>query len=280
MELYYRYAGIGDALFVNTFVYQKGLETGKKILVGTNHPSIFSHNPYAKVLPYKTRDGIKRYIKFWSFLGRKIEPLYLEYGNPGSQHIFDVLQTKTAVATRPVKPFFFLSEVERQTPILAKSPQKIIAVQSTGVTGWTDNKNYYFERYQQIVNELGQEYSILQLGQASDPLLQGVQDYRGKLSFRQVFKLFTEIDLFMGQVGFLMHAAAAMDCRSVIIYGGFEAPWQSGYPLNHNIFSNVECAPCWKVVCPYNKKCMDVISAEQIIKAAKSMIQAKNHNLS
>ena len=70
MKLYYRYAGIGDALFVNTFAYLKGEETGEKILIGTNHPSIFLHNPHVKILPFKSRKWIERYIRIFSFFGK------------------------------------------------------------------------------------------------------------------------------------------------------------------------------------------------------------------
>lgn len=71
-----------------------------------------------------------------------------------------------------------------------------------------------------------------------------VEDYRGALSLREVFLLMKDLDLFVGQVGFLMHVAAAVFCPSVIIYGGFEAPWQSGYAENDNIFSEISCSPC------------------------------------
>ena len=273
MKLYYRYAGIGDALFVNTFAYLKGEETGEKILIGTNHPSIFLHNPHVKILPFKSRKWLERYIRIFSFFGKKIEPLYLDYGNPGQKHIFDILTSKTGISAKPTKPSIFITAQEEGKKIFNKKGKKVIAIQSTGVSGWTDNKNYYLDRYQQIVDELGKEFDFIQLGQKTDPLLAGVEDFRDSLSLRDVFILMKEIDLFVGQVGFLMHAAAAVDCPSVIIYGGFEAPWQSGYENNTNIYSAVACAPCWKELCPYNKKCMDIITADVVENAIKAKIE-------
>jgi hypothetical protein len=77
--------------------------------------------------------------------------------------------------------------------------------------------------------------------------------------------------VFIGQVGFLMHAAASVGLPSVIVYGGFEAPWQSGYEANSNLYSAVECAPCWlETKCPYGKKCMTMIKPEIVAQKAIS----------
>jgi ADP-heptose:LPS heptosyltransferase len=70
-----------------------------------------------------------------------------------------------------------------------------------------------------------------------------------------------------------MHAAAAVNVPSVIVYGGFEAPWQSGYPMNVNLYSDVECAPCWlESICPHEKKCMEMITPEIVVEKTKSLL--------
>lgn len=159
MIVYSRYHGIGDALFVNTFAAQKGQESGQRIFVGTNHPSLFAHNPHVRILPFKTERRLNYYLDLNRWLGRKVDHVSLTYGNPGSKHIFDVLQEKTGVLSRPTRPAIFLSEAEKKTHLLSRSDgKKIVALQSTGLQEWTDNKNYDFDRYQQIVNSFARGY--------------------------------------------------------------------------------------------------------------------------
>ncbi len=54
-------------------------------------------------------------------------------------------------------------------------------------------------------------------------------------AFASLPPFFQNARLYVGNVGFLMHLARASECPSVIIYGGREAPWQSGYSCNTNI---------------------------------------------
>jgi len=59
----------------------------------------------------------------------------------------------------------------------------------------------------------------------------------------------------------------------VIIYGGRLMPSQIGYIANQNLYSPIECAPCWlRNPCDFNRKCMDMITAEQVVAAATKQI--------
>jgi hypothetical protein len=49
------------------------------------------------------------------------------------------------------------------------------------------------------------------------------------------------------------------------IYGGFIAPWESGYEQNINLFTKLPCSPCWlREPCPYDKKCMKQITVDEV----------------
>ena len=52
------------------------------------------------------------------------------------------------------------------------------------------------------------------------PPLKGALDLRGKTGLREAAAILSNSLVFIGQVGFLMHLARAVDCRSVIVYGG------------------------------------------------------------
>jgi ADP-heptose:LPS heptosyltransferase len=117
---------------------------------------------------------------------------------------------------------------------------------------------------------------ILQIGSPNDSLLEGVKDLRGKTSIRKTAAILSQSKCFVGTVGFLMHLARSVECRSVIIYGGREHSWQSGYKCNENLNSFVDCAPCWKWNdCNHNRKCMDSITPEEVLKAIREVL-AKN----
>ena len=79
----------------------------------------------------------------------------------------------------------------------------------------------------------------------------------------------------VGTVGFLMHLARAVECPAVIVYGGREAPWQSGYVSNLNIYSAVPCAPCWRWnSCDFDRKCMTDISVSDVVCAIRQMVNS------
>jgi len=135
------------------------------------------------------------------------------------------------------------------------------------------NKEWYPHRFQEVCSELRSDVSVVQLGSANDPKLEGAIDMRGKTNIRQSAAILANSLVFIGLEGFLMHLARAVDCRSVIIYGGRIKPSQIGYVANKNLYSQVRCAPCWlRNPCDYDRKCMDMITVEQVIAATAEQI--------
>ena len=80
--------------------------------------------------------------------------------------------------------------------------------------------------------------------------------------------------LHIGPVSFLMHAANGLNVPAVIIYGGRETPANSGYAENENLYTAIECSPCWihdsrGQVCPRHIECMERITPEEVLAAVK-----------
>jgi ADP-heptose:LPS heptosyltransferase len=153
------------------------------------------------------------------------------------------------------------SRVERQ-----------VAIQNSGRSAkhfmWT--KEWFPERFQEVVNRLKREVNFVQLGHVSDPKIDGAIDLRGRTSIRESAAILANSILFVGLVGFLMHLARAVDCPSVIIYGGRELPTQTGYIGNLNIAGNAPCSPCWRYdECPGGRICMEQISVGQVVEAIR-----------
>jgi ADP-heptose:LPS heptosyltransferase len=71
--------------------------------------------------------------------------------------------------------------------------------------------------------------------------------------------------LLVCQVGYSTPASNAVEISTVVIYGGFIAPWESGYEQNINLFTKLPCSPCWlREPCPYDKECMKQITVDDV----------------
>jgi ADP-heptose:LPS heptosyltransferase len=146
-----------------------------------------------------------------------------------------------------------------------KKPRIAIQSNSNGAKLFIANKQWYPERFQQVVNYLSPFFEIVQVGSTDDFYLEGCVDYRGKTTVRESIAIIASCRLFIGLVGFYMHAAKAVGTKSLIIYGGRERPDQSGYLDNINVYNATPCSPCWKwSKCDYMRKCMHEITFETI----------------
>ena len=70
----------------------------------------------------------------------------------------------------------------------------------------------------------------------------------------------------------LMHVAAALGVPLVAIFGSTD-PARTG-PRGKNsriIYKAVDCAPCLKKVCPQDRKCMRLITVDEVFEAAKGI---------
>lgn len=273
-DIFFYYHGLGDSLLFNSVLFELGKQNHRRYFIGTKHAEIYKGNQFAMVLPFSQAMNYKL-GKIFSFLGGRVEHVdYYHKGHPPKQHILELLADRVGLRDAPRTPKIFLSEEEKTKRLLPESKKPWVAIQSTGLSIWTDNKNWGVENFRSVARSLEKDFSVVQLGAISDPSLGVNLEWQGRLPIRDVFVVLRECKLFIGQEGFLMHAAAAVDLTSVIVYGGFLAPWQTGYELNANLYSNIECAPCWlETQCPYDKKCMRLITPEQVASEALTIFK-------
>jgi ADP-heptose:LPS heptosyltransferase len=79
--------------------------------------------------------------------------------------------------------------------------------------------------------------------------------------------------LFVGLEGLLMHLARAVHCRSVIVFGGREAPANAGYLQNVNITRTPPCSPCWRFsACDFGRQCLRDIRPAEVVRHARSLL--------
>jgi hypothetical protein len=269
---------LGDNLLLGTLakeLYERGC---KNIWIRCDYPILFENNPYVKlVLPYHT---LLSGSALNAFRVKRVSPRYTVYNPETDQdeipdkHIIlkmaDALQLRGRINNKPI---FNLNEREKAEGQLANQ-QIVITTSGTGALFPMKNKEWSVEKYQQVVNRFRIDFTFIQLGSANDEALEHVVDLRGKTDVRKSAAILSNSLLMISHVGFMMHLARAVDCRSVIVYGGREKPVQSGYSCFENIYSDVKCSPCWlHNKCDYNKICMEMISAKLVENAIRNQLQ-------
>jgi hypothetical protein len=66
---------------------------------------------------------------------------------------------------------------------------------------------------------------------------------------------------------------------SVIVFGGREHPTQSGYAGNENLFTAMECSPCWLWNrCPYDRECLARITPANVVEAVDRVLARILHD--
>ncbi len=138
-------------------------------------------------------------------------------------------------------------------------------------------KTWSIEGWRELVGRLRENYDLVQLGDALEPVFDGVTSFAGQLSLRESMAVLAHSRTHIGPVSFLMHAANGLDVPAVIIYGGRETPANSGYQENRNVFVPMPCGPCWlhenrSERCPHAMACMAQISPEQIFAAVSEVM--------
>lgn len=285
MLLYFGFA-LGDDLLCTTVLRELRRRGRERLLIVSDHPELFAGNQdvdYVRPLwPRYSRDAAttticRRFVRLWGgeFIRLEYAPLDGEDRSKSpTRHIIAEMCARAHITgSVAVKPYFDLTEAEKASAAWTSGR---IVIQSSGMEARHPirNKQWYQDRFQSVVDELCGEVEFVQLGNANDPSLRHAIDLRGQTSVRETAAILSQARLYVGIVGFLMHLARAVDCPSVIIFGGREAPWQSGYPCNLNLHSAAPCAPCWRWnSCEFDRKCMSDISVADVVSAIRQMRQ-------
>lgn len=189
-----------------------------------------------------------------------------------AEHILLNLLKKTGIkGPVELRPYIYLTDLEIKK---FKFHDLQICIQSVGEhthAGWMKNKIWSHHNLCKVVDEIKKKIPalrIIQLGTSQDPVLPCDIDLRGKTSLRETAGVLAASKLFIGTQGFLPHVARAVDTRSVVIFGGREHAWQSGYVANINLEAFPPCSPCWAMSrCAHDRMCMAQISINDVCSA-------------
>jgi hypothetical protein len=262
--------GMGDDVMCSAVARELRKRGTKTIWQFTSHAELFSGNSDVVAMPADFR--LRRLCKLFG-----VPCIELEYPHPPPRHIIATLCEAVGVrGAVELRPYVMLSEAERHAGRVVSRPQIAIQTASLAARFPMRNKLWPHERFQLVADALKDDFDLVQLGARSDPLLDHVLDLRDRTTLREAAAILSASQVFLGLVSGLMHLARAVECRSVIVYGGREHPSQSGYSANENLYWSGACAPCWlRNDCAFDRVCMTEILPEQVVAAVRR--QADRH---
>jgi ADP-heptose:LPS heptosyltransferase len=62
-----------------------------------------------------------------------------------------------------------------------------------------------------------------------------------------------------------MHLGTAVGVPTIVLYGAAEHPAISGYPWNRNLYTPIECGPCWMEEPCSHLSCMRRLTPEIVM---------------
>jgi hypothetical protein len=272
------HGGIGDHLLLSTIARELKRRGSRYVFIISDYPDLFLGNRDVDAV---TAPDSPRAWAFMKLAGdRTVMPTYLINYDPATDTRDPppdpavAYMCRMAGITGPiaVRPYFTLPEAEREWGAPYRG---CIAVQSSGLSAKFPslNKQWYPERFAEVAAHLIKSHPVVQVGSPDDPPVPHTHDLRGRTSLRQLAALFFHCRMYVGLEGMPMHMARAVDCPSVIVYGGRLRPDQIGYICNENLYNPVACAPCWlDSRCDFGRVCMETISTQAVVEAAERML--------
>jgi len=276
--LAYGYAP-GDDLLCTIAARELQRRRHRRLLMLSNYPQLFAHNrDITAVHPYSDALAATLHRPEIPFFRLN----YADYSTVTDAHTSPKIHIAAEMCRHAqlqgeitLRPYVFLTPDEIQSGRRTTTPPVVMISSGLNSRHPMLNKEWPSGRFQEVAAGLASDFPIIQLGLPNDPPLPNALDLRGRTTLREAAAILHQAALYVGPVGFLMHLARAVDCPAVIVYGGREKPWQSGYSGNLNLGSDMPCSPCWKWnTCDYQRACLDHISVANVLDAARARLAA------
>lgn len=148
-------------------------------------------------------------------------------------HIIHTICNFYGIDNPQLKCEIFLDESEKKevNKILDGLPEEFITIEPFSNTDYTINRGYPFKKWQKIVDDLANDFNIVQIGM-SPLLLKGVLDLRGKTTFRTAGGIIEKSKLLLSSEGGLTHLSTAFDTPAFVILTGYQTLKMVKYPQN------------------------------------------------
>lgn len=138
------------------------------------------------------------------------------------------------------------------------------------------NKRWPIARWNMLVHELVRRgYRVYQLGVNGTQVAEGAVHIPTP-SMRLAAAVVRRARLVITHEGGMHHTSAALGVPTIVLFGGFISPKQTGYECQTNLFTGTE--PCgMRIPCGHCDHAMKKISVEEVLDHALSML--KEHTI-
>ena len=285
----YRFGkAIGDQVCMSAVAKELNEQKGFKVVVFSSYPEIFYNNPYVfknidirkypnfikKIISRALSTSKGTRIEYFCFPikdGRGLEDFMRESKAKISLIKAHSLHFKIKLDLKDAKPQIFFTEREiKEFNKKFEFLKDFAIIQPVGKTTYTPNKEWGFEKYQEVVNKTKDKINWVQVGLENEKLLENVVDLRGKTkSLRELAFVISKANFVLANEGLLNHLSASVETKSFVVFSGFSqvelAKYDTTVPIVKN--SQVECAPCWLLKkCPKEKKwCTEGILVDDVV---------------
>ncbi|MBU1202247.1 MAG: 4Fe-4S cluster-binding domain-containing protein [Nanoarchaeota archaeon] len=269
------WGGIGDGLLATPAIKalkDKYPKSKIRVMCNENHKEIYKNNPsidFLSILPDELAiKNIKSQNIFETNYGKLKPSISFD------EHATSIIGRMLGVAVKDNNLLIFLTKEEDENAKKQLSKYKnTIIIHITSKC--SKNQEWMTEKWEELVKK-NSDITFIQLGLKDEPAVKGAVDLRGKTSIREAMALVKNAKGFVGVDSFLAHAAAAFKTSSVVLFGPSN-PTIWGYSQNINIYKDLECSPCIDTlgngVCPYDKKCMRLITVKEVSKSISNIIR-------
>lgn len=283
------YGGLGDELMLTCVAHELKKRDSKLKIWQISSVSELLKNNLDYSLTLDQNFGVLRHSNILKKTRKKFGYSNLLPGNdvweiPEEHILLNSLKKAGVKGSVKLRPYIYLANQEIKK---YKFNDLQISIQSVGDHthgGWMRNKVWSHRSLCKVVDEIKNKIpssKIIQLGTTLDPALPCDIDLRGKTNLRETASVIAASKLFIGTQGFLQHVARAVDTRSVVIFGGREHAWQTGYIANINLETFPSCSPCWAMSrCAHDRICMAKISINDVCNAIFQAIEETGKPLS
>ena len=172
------------------------------------------------------------------------------------------------------------AEVEDHTQLIALAPWSRSALKSWPLSRFVELAEKLMGSTKLRVVVLGGPSELASANEFRRLQSQGLVNFVGKLSLRQLPELLRRMNLVIGNDSSLIHLAAGVETPVLAILGPTEPQATGPYPLSRHSVRQTElpCSPCGQRTCrnPIYLECLHAISVNSVLEAMQEMMVFPN----
>ena len=282
--------GLGDDLMITEFVEkEKKKHPNKQIVIGNLKEKIiydsliYKNNPNITPINKVNRDKPIHFINYHN----RNRP-YIDYHNSNNNN------WKWNMKFSPAPGKLYLEENEKTTATKILNEAKdywnkknssnfksIIFFESTSTKiedsfyfNKMKNKDWGEHNWKELIYKLKKDYLIIQSKHEKSKKYEGVYYSSIDFDFRTACAIMNKCELFLGPEGGFGHAAAALEKKAVVYFGGWIHPKVTGYDSHENIYFDHSMSPCGTVgyICSHCDEARKTITVDNILNKVISIL--------